>query len=154
MMFGNLLGQRTLELRLFPPQNTEGKRRQRFGIALPRQQGDEPPAPAAAQQIRDDAGELDIGILQDFDDPVVRPGAALDQGPRVHVRSARIRLVGLLPRAPPHLLGMAHEHLRRAYQHVVDRAPIDPGALQRDDRALLIAQPPSSGNVDGANGRF
>ena len=94
MMFGNLLGQRTLELRLFPPQNTEGKRRQRFGIALPRQQGDEPPAPAAAQQIRDDAGELDIGILQDFDDPVVRPGAALNQGPRVHVRSGGAPLGG------------------------------------------------------------
>jgi hypothetical protein len=66
---------------------------------------------------------------------------------------ARIRLVGLMPKAPPHLLRVAHPYLHRAYQVVVDRTPIDPGALQRADRALLLGQPRAQGEHGIVGGR-
>jgi len=80
MMVGKRPGQRQLELRRFPPQHTEGQRRQRFGVTLPCWQGGKHPAPAAANEMGDDARELDIGILKNVDAPVFRLGAALDQG--------------------------------------------------------------------------
>jgi hypothetical protein len=58
---------------------------------------------------------------------------------------AGIRLVGPVSGAPPHLLRIADEHLDRAHQDMVDRAPIDSSALHRDDRALLLGEPGAQG---------
>jgi hypothetical protein len=48
---------------------------------------------------------------------------------------------------------MAHEHLHRASQDVVDGAPVNPGALQRGDRALLLGQPRAQGEQGIVGGR-
>ena len=121
---------------------------------------------------------LMVGLLQHLDDPVFRLRTGLDQGHacarqipqgtdggrRDNARTdeamgqerrdpAGIRLVGLVPRASPPLLGIAHEHLHRAHQDVGDRTPVDPSALQRDDRALLLGQPRAQGEQGVVGGR-
>jgi hypothetical protein len=56
-----------------------------------------------------------------------------------------IRFVDLLPRALAHCVRMSADDLQRFHQHVVDRLPVYPRALQYHDWAALLVEPGPQG---------
>jgi hypothetical protein len=146
--------------------SSTGQCSERSRVPFPGHQGRQYPTPTHPEQIRDDTGQLDVGILEDSVHPVLglTPGLdesyagacqitqGLDRGWREETRpdepmgqelgdSPRIGFVRLMTRPSPHLLRVAHQHLERPVQYVIHRLPIAPRTLHGDHRTVLLDKP-------------
>ena len=128
-----------------------------MGVAFPGDERLQHRPAGSAKHIRGDVAELDVGRLEDLLHPIGLPGALLDQLPPVTGQLAQfaegrrghetrpeqamlqqprdplaILNVGLPPGHRLNVLGVHEEELDAALQNLVDRPPVDPGALHRD----------------------
>ena len=84
--------------------------------------------------LRDEAG-LQQAATQQVGDPLGVPVSSTGQA--LHV--------GLAPRHRLHVPGIDHHHAELVLQYVVDRLPVDPGALHRHLGYLMARQPVGQG---------
>ena len=108
--------------------------------ALPGQApGQAPPVAGQFPQLplralRDEAG-LQQAATQQVGDPLGVPVSSTGQA--LHI--------GLAPRHRLHVPGIDHHHAELVLQYVVDRLPVDPGALHRHLGYLMARQPVGQG---------
>ena len=148
--------QRSLQLREFLPQPALGQVGQHLGVLLSPGHGFQHGPPRYPQHISGHRGQLDVGPFQHFLNSVGLPAALLHQAPPVAGQFPQLPLgpvrdetglqkavaqqvgnpfgilhVGLAPRHGLHVAGVDHHHGELLLQEIVDRFPVDPGALHR-----------------------
>jgi len=169
--------QRFLQLRALLPQPATRQVGQHRWVGLTFQKGGQHCATRCSQHIRCDCGQLDVGILQHFLEPVGDPSALLHETttmPRQIAQGAllsrrdeaaaqqavaqqigqpfRIADIGLAAGHGLHMLGVDDEHVELTFQQVIDRPPVDAGAFHHHMRAASLGQPIRQGQQVGCHG--
>ena len=143
-----------------------GQIRHRFGRGGSSDQSLEHGASRDAEHVAGDAGQLDVGCLQELQEPVPFARLALDELAPIAEKLAQlpqrrrrhealgdqavpnqigdplgILHVGLAARHVTDMAGVADDEVEMPFQHGVDRAPINAGALHADLRHSELLQP-------------
>ena len=140
--------------------------RQGRSVRLARDERVQNPPPTRPHHIGQDAGELEVGILQHLLDPLhvlaqradelfaspgqipqlLHRGRRHEATPQQPVREEvgqphRVVHVALAARHVPHVPGVGQHQLEAVREYVPDRLPVHPRRLHRDVRAAVRAEP-------------
>ena len=141
-----------------------GKVRHRLGRGAALDQGLQHGAPGNPEDVAGDAGQLDVGRLQELQEPVALGRLALHQLAAIAQQLAQLALrrrrnealepmadqigdplgilhIGLATRHVTDMPGVADDEVEMPFQHGIDRAPVNAGALHADLRYAKILQP-------------
>ena len=143
-----------------------GKVRHRLGRGAALDQSLQHGAPGNPEDVAGDAGQLDVGRLQELQEPVALGRLALHQLAAIAQQLAQLALrrrrnealgnqpmadqigdplgilhIGLATRHVTDMPGVADDEVEMPFQHGIDRAPVNAGALHADLRHPKLLQP-------------
>ena len=143
-----------------------GKVRHRLGRGAALDQSLQHGAPGNSEDVAGDAGQLDVGRLQELQEPVALGRLALHQLAAIAQQLAQFALrrrrnealgnqsmadqigdplgilhIGLATRHVPDMPGVADDEVEMPFQHGIDRAPVNAGAFHADLRHPKLLQP-------------
>ena len=143
-----------------------GKVRHRLGRGAALDQSLQHGAPGNPEDVAGDAGQLDVGRLQELQEPVALGRLAFHQFAAIAQQLAQLALrrrrdealgdqpmadqigdplgvlhIGLATRHVTDMPGVADDEVEMPFQHGIDRAPVNAGALHADLRHPMLSQP-------------
>ena len=170
MVRGDVPGQGSLQLRNLPPETASGEIRQGHRVGLARDHGAQHRATRGPDDVGDHGAQFQVGIFQDFVQPIdhcrallLQDGAIACQIPQLTEGEGRheasteeaalqqlrdplgVRDIGLPSRHLFHVARIDQHEGDRRLQHVPHRFPQDTGRLDRGVRHARFLEPRGQG---------